>query len=30
MLTKAMDLSARIKRPVPLPISAEDEKRGAF
>ena len=28
MLTKAMDLSARIKRPVQLPITAEDELRG--
>ena len=28
MLTKAMDLSARLKRAVPLPITAEDEKRG--
>ena len=27
MLTKAMDLSARLKRPVELPISAEDERR---
>ncbi len=27
MLTKAIDLSARLKRPVPLPISPEDEKR---
>jgi predicted dehydrogenase len=27
MLTKAIDLSARLKRPVPLPITAEDEKR---
>ena len=29
MLTKAIDLSARLKRPVPLPISPEDEKRSA-
>jgi hypothetical protein len=28
MLTKAIDLSARLKQPVSLPISAEDEKRG--
>jgi hypothetical protein len=27
MLTKAIDLSARLKRPVPLPLSAEDERR---
>jgi hypothetical protein len=27
MLTKAMDLSARLKRPVPLPITPEDEKQ---
>jgi len=26
MLTKAFDLSARLKRAVALPISAEDEK----
>jgi hypothetical protein len=26
MLTKAMDLSARRLRPVPLPITVEDEK----
>jgi predicted dehydrogenase len=26
MLTKAFDLSARLKRAVPLPISAEDER----
>ena len=26
MLTKAIDLSARLKRPVPLPLSPEDEK----
>jgi len=26
MLTKAIDLSARLKRPVKLPISPEDEK----
>jgi myo-inositol 2-dehydrogenase / D-chiro-inositol 1-dehydrogenase len=29
MLTKAIDLSARLKRPVRLPISPEDEKRTA-
>ena len=29
MLTKAIDLSARLKRPVKLPISAEEEKRTA-
>ncbi|HET7597394.1 MAG TPA: Gfo/Idh/MocA family oxidoreductase [Burkholderiales bacterium] len=28
MLTKAIDLSARLKRPVKLPISPEDEKAG--
>src|ERR1700680_339193 len=28
MLTKALDLSARLKRPVRLPISAEDEREG--
>jgi myo-inositol 2-dehydrogenase / D-chiro-inositol 1-dehydrogenase len=28
MLTKAIDLSARLKSPVSLPISVEDEKRG--
>jgi myo-inositol 2-dehydrogenase / D-chiro-inositol 1-dehydrogenase len=28
MLTKAIDLSARLKRPVALPVTAEDEKRG--
>jgi predicted dehydrogenase len=28
MLTKAIDLSARLKKPVTLPISAEDEKLG--
>ena len=28
MLTKAIDLSARLKRPVKLPISPEDEKTG--
>ncbi len=27
MLTKAIDLSARLKRPVPLPITPDDEKR---
>jgi predicted dehydrogenase len=27
MLTKAIDLSARLKRPLALPISAEDERR---
>jgi myo-inositol 2-dehydrogenase/D-chiro-inositol 1-dehydrogenase len=27
MLTKAIDLSARLKRPVSLPITPEDEKR---
>src|SRR4051794_33733203 len=27
MLTKALDLSARLKRPVQLPITPEDEKR---
>jgi myo-inositol 2-dehydrogenase/D-chiro-inositol 1-dehydrogenase len=27
MLTKAFDLSARLKKAVPLPISAEDERR---
>ena len=27
MLTKAIDLSARLKRPVKLPISAEDVSR---
>lgn len=27
MLTKAMDLSARLKRPVQLPITPEDERR---
>jgi myo-inositol 2-dehydrogenase/D-chiro-inositol 1-dehydrogenase len=26
MLTKAFDLSARLKRAVPLPITAQDEK----
>jgi hypothetical protein len=26
MLTKAFDLSARLKRAVPLPISAQDEQ----
>jgi hypothetical protein len=26
MLTKAFDLSARLKRAVPLPITAMDEK----
>jgi len=29
MLTKALDLSARLKRPVQLPISAQDEREGA-
>ena len=29
MLTKAIDLSARLKRPVKLPISPEDEKQTA-
>ncbi len=28
MLTKALDLSARLKRPVRLPISAQDEREG--
>ncbi len=28
MLTKAIDLSARLKKPVALPITPEDEKRG--
>jgi hypothetical protein len=28
MLTKAIDLSARLKKPVDLPISAEDDKLG--
>ena len=28
MLTKAFDLSARLKRPVKLPISPGDEKAG--
>jgi hypothetical protein len=28
MLTKAIDLSARLKKPVTLPISAEDDKLG--
>jgi hypothetical protein len=28
MLTKAIDLSARLKRPVKLPISPGDEKAG--
>jgi myo-inositol 2-dehydrogenase/D-chiro-inositol 1-dehydrogenase len=28
MLTKAIDLSARLKRPVALPITPDDEKRG--
>ena len=28
MLTKAIDLSARLKKPVALPISAEDDKLG--
>jgi hypothetical protein len=28
MLTKAIDLSARLKQPVSLPIGPEDEKRG--
>ncbi len=28
MLTKAIDLSARLRRPVQLPITPEDEKRG--
>jgi hypothetical protein len=27
MLTKAFDLSARLKRAIPLPITAEDEER---
>jgi predicted dehydrogenase len=27
MLTKALDLSARLKKPVPLPLDAEDERR---
>ncbi len=27
MLTKAIDLSARLKRPVTLPITPGDEKR---
>ncbi len=27
MLTKAIDLSARRKRPIALPITPEDEKR---
>jgi myo-inositol 2-dehydrogenase / D-chiro-inositol 1-dehydrogenase len=27
MLTKAFDLSARLKRAIPLPISPEDEER---
>jgi len=29
MLTKAIDLSARLKRPVQLPITPDDEKRTA-
>src|SRR5438105_8820705 len=29
MLTKALDVSARLKRPVRLPITAEDEREGA-
>jgi hypothetical protein len=28
MLTKAIDLSARLKKPVALPITPDDEKRG--
>ena len=28
MLTKAIDLSARLKKPVALPISAEDDNLG--
>jgi hypothetical protein len=27
MLTKAIDLSARLKRPLPLPLAPEDEQR---
>jgi len=27
MLTKAFDLSARLKRPIPLPITSDDEKQ---
>jgi myo-inositol 2-dehydrogenase / D-chiro-inositol 1-dehydrogenase len=27
MLTKAFDLSARLKRAIPLPITPEDEKQ---
>lgn len=27
MLTKALDLAARLKRPVRLPITPEDERR---
>jgi hypothetical protein len=27
MLTKAFDLSARLKRAIPLPITPEDEER---
>jgi hypothetical protein len=27
MLTKAIDLSARLKRPLPLPLTPEDERR---
>ena len=29
MLTKAFDLSARLKRAIPLPIAADDEKTRA-
>jgi len=29
MLTKAIDLSARLKRPVKLPITAEDVARSS-
>jgi hypothetical protein len=29
MLTKAIDLSARLKRPVKLPISPQDEQQAA-
>jgi hypothetical protein len=27
MLTKAIDLAARLKRPLPLPLTPEDERR---
>jgi hypothetical protein len=30
MLTKAFDLSARLKRAIPLPITPEDEEHRAL